>query len=166
MIEIYTDGSCQTETCIGGIGVFFVNENGNRLKYSKQYYDTTNNKMELNAVIKAFDFINNDNKKYKIFTDSQYVYNGITDWMYMWKENQWKKKNKNETIANPNLWKKLYELFEKHKNVEIEWIRAHKGNYGNEIADKLARKAMMKSTQKLNENQWEKTKQVLQYVIS
>lgn len=165
MIKVYTDGSCQVSSGVGGIGIYFENEKKEIVQYSQKYKKTTNNRMELLAVIKAFSYMNNGDQQYTIFTDSQYVYKGITVWIHAWKQNNWQKKSNQTMIANVDLWKQLDELVLKNKHVQFDWVKAHKGNHGNEMADSLARKAMLLSDDNNNETIWQNTKQILESVI-
>ena len=137
MIKIYTDGSCLTNPGNGGWAAI-INNNGNVLKVSGSEKNTTNNKMELMAPIKALETIA-ENKKIEIYTDSKYVKLGITEWIHKWIQNNWKA-SKKEPVKNKELWVQLYNLT---KAFEIKWIwvKAHAGNTLNEEVDLLAKKA-------------------------
>jgi ribonuclease HI len=137
MIKIYTDGSCLTNPGNGGWAAI-INNNGNVLKVSGSEKNTTNNKMELMAPIKALETIA-ENKKIEIYTDSKYVKLGITEWIHKWIQNNWKT-SKKEPVKNKELWVQLYNLT---KAFEIKWIwvKAHAGNTLNEEVDLLAKKA-------------------------
>ena len=100
---------------------------------------TTNNRMELTAAIKALDYFQNS-KELVLFTDSNYLKQGITVWIKAWKKNNWKNKKK-KNIKNLDLWKKLDSLNDFH-NISWNWVKAHDGNPGNEKADQLANKAI------------------------
>ena len=137
MIKIYTDGSCLSNPGNGGWAAI-INDDQNIIKISGSEKNTTNNKMELIAPIKALQKIKKD-KKVEIYTDSKYVKLGITEWIYKWIENNWQT-SKKEPVKNKELWIQLYNLT---KTFEINWIwvKAHAGNTLNEEVDLLAKKA-------------------------
>jgi len=137
MIKIYTDGSCLENPGNGGWAAI-INDNGNINKISGSEKNTTNNRMELMAPIKALKDINT-NKEIHVFTDSQYVKLGITEWINTWIENDWKN-SKKEVVKNKDLWVELYNL-NKSLNVKWNWVKAHAGNPLNEEVDLLAKKA-------------------------
>ena len=136
VVTIYTDGGCAPNPGPGAWGAI--------LRYGKQvkhvsggYKLTTNNRMEIMAVIEALRAL----KKrctVKLYTDSQYVFNSITKgWASNWRENGWRKgKNKKEKALNPDLWAILLDLIEEH-DVEFNWVKAHVGIAGNEAVDQL-----------------------------
>ncbi|MBT3600010.1 MAG: ribonuclease HI [Candidatus Pelagibacter sp.] len=137
MIKIYTDGSCLNNPGNGGWAAI-INHNGNVVKISGSEKETTNNKMELMAPIKALQKIDKD-EKIEIYTDSKYVKLGITEWIHKWKKNNWQT-SKKEPVKNKDLWIQLYDLT---SSFEISWIwvKAHAGNTLNEEVDLLAKKA-------------------------
>ena len=137
MIKIYTDGSCLNNPGNGGWAAI-INQDNKVKKISGSVKDTTNNKMELMAPIKALQEIDK-NQQIEIYTDSQYVRLGITDWIHKWIKNNWQT-SKKEPVKNKELWIQLYELT---KSYEIKWIwvKAHAGNTLNEEVDLLAKKA-------------------------
>ena len=137
MIEIYTDGSCLNNPGNGGWAAI-INDEGDIVKISGSEKNTTNNIMELMAPIKALQKISK-NKKVNIYTDSQYVKLGITEWIHKWTKNNWQT-SKKESVKNKELWIKLLDLT---KSLEINWIwvKAHAGNTLNEEVDLLARRA-------------------------
>ena len=137
MIKIYTDGSCLNNPGDGGWAAI-ININGEVKKISGSVKDTTNNKMELMAPIKALQEIKKQ-QPIEIYTDSQYVKLGITDWIHKWIKNNWQT-SKKEPVKNKELWMELYEL---NKSYEIKWIwvKAHAGNALNEEVDLLAKQA-------------------------
>ena len=137
MITIYTDGSCLTNPGNGGWAAI-INENNQIKKISGNEKNTTNNRMELLAPIKALKEIKSGSKV-KIFTDSQYVKKGITEWINMWLSNNWKT-SKKEDVKNKDLWIELYNLT-KSFNIEWIWVKAHDGNSLNEEVDLLAKRA-------------------------
>ena len=140
-ITIYTDGACSGNPGKGGWGAL-IQENDNETKISGSAKNTTNNRMELTAVIKALEFYEQP-KEIEIFTDSKYVMQGITEWIKNWKNNQWKTSQKKD-VKNKDLWLLLDLASEKH-NIEWNWVKGHAGDYGNEIADKLATQAILKN---------------------
>ncbi len=137
MIEIYTDGSCLENPGNGGwAAIIKINENKKKISGSEK--NTTNNRMELLATINALKSINSD-EEINIFTDSQYVKLGITEWINTWVKNNWKT-SKKEDVKNKDLWTELYNLNRTLK-VKWVWIKAHAGNPLNEEVDLLAKKA-------------------------
>ena len=137
MIKIYTDGSCLKNPGNGGWAAF-ININSEIKRISGSVKDTTNNKMELMAPIKALQEIK-EQQPIEIYTDSQYVKLGITDWIHKWIKNNWQT-SKKEPVKNKELWIELYKLT---KSYEIKWIwvKAHAGNILNEEVDLLAKQA-------------------------
>ena len=137
MIRIYTDGSCLKNPGNGGWAAI-ININSEIKKISGSVKDTTNNKMELMAPIKALQEVK-EQQPIEIYTDSQYVKLGITDWIHKWIKNNWQT-SKKEPVKNKELWIELYELT---KSYEIKWIwiKAHAGNILNEEVDLLAKQA-------------------------
>jgi ribonuclease HI len=124
MIEIYTDGSCLENPGNGGWAAI-INDDGKIEKISGSEKNTTNNRMELMAPIAALSKITKK-KKVQIFTDSQYVKMGITNWIHNWIKNNWQT-SKKEDVKNKDLWLNLYKLTQSH-DVEWHWVKAHAGN--------------------------------------
>ena len=137
MIEIYTDGSCLENPGNGGWAAI-INDDGKIEKISGSEKNTTNNRMELMAPIAALSKITKK-KKVQIFTDSQYVKMGITNWIHYWIKNNWQT-SKKEDVKNKDLWLNLYKLTQSH-DVEWHWVKAHAGNTLNEEVDALAKDA-------------------------
>ena len=137
MIEIYTDGSCLENPGNGGWAAI-INDNGNTKKISGSEKNTTNNRMELMAPINALKDMDSKNE-IEIYTDSQYVKLGITEWINTWMKNSWKT-SKKEDVKNKDLWLKLYNL-NQSLNIKWNWVKAHAGNPLNEEVDLLAKKA-------------------------
>ena len=137
MITIYTDGSCLTNPGSGGWAAI-INENNKKKIISGNEKNTTNNRMELLAPINALREIKSG-PKIKIYTDSQYVKNGITEWINTWLSNDWKT-SKKEDVKNKDLWIELYNLT-KFLDIQWIWVKAHDGNPLNEEVDLLAKKA-------------------------
>ena len=133
-IRIYTDGACKGNPGIGGWGVLILLEN-EQIELSGGSKETTNNQMELTAVIKALNFF--DKKiDLDLYTDSKYVMDGITDYIKKWNINGWQTANK-KPVKNISLWKELDELNNFHE-IKWNWVRGHSGNPENEKADALA----------------------------
>lgn len=135
-ITIYTDGACSGNPGIGGWGAILLYQERRKEIYGGDKY-TTNNKMELTAVIEALSVLKKENCDIEIYTDSQYVKKGITEWLFGWKKNNWKNSKKQE-VLNRDLWEKLDILTSKHK-IEWFWVKGHNNNELNERADELAR---------------------------
>jgi len=134
LIYIYTDGACRGNPGPGGWGALL--ECDGYKKEIKGYSPlTTNNIMELSAVIEALKIIRNPSK-IVIMTDSTYVKNGITDWIHNWKLKGWKTSNK-KSVKNKELWQILDQLSSNHI-IEWKWVKGHAGHPGNERADELA----------------------------
>jgi ribonuclease HI len=121
MITIYTDGSCLNNPGNGGWAAI-ININNDVKKISGSVKDTTNNKMELMAPIKALQEIK-EKQPIEIYTDSQYVRLGITDWVHKWIKNNWQT-SKKEPVKNKELWIQLYELTSSF-DVKWIWVKAH-----------------------------------------
>ena len=137
-VTIYTDGACSGNPGKGGWGAILIYAKEKKyMSGSKQL--TTNNQMELIATIEALKAILKPSN-IALYTDSQYVKNGITSWIFNWKKNGWKTANK-KPVANKDLWMELDKCVEFH-SVNWFWIKGHSGNHYNEIADELAIKAM------------------------
>ena len=137
MIKIYTDGSCLKNPGNGGWAAI-INVNNVIKEISGSVKDTTNNKMELMAPIKAIQEVK-EQQPIEIYTDSQYVKLGITDWIHKWIKNNWQT-SKKEPVKNKVLWMELYELTKSHE-IKWIWVKAHAGNSLNEEVDLLAREA-------------------------
>ena len=136
-IKIYTDGACSGNPGIGGWGAVIIIQNQDPINLNGGLNLTTNNQMELTAVIKALEYLD-VGKNISIFTDSKYVMNGIESWIINWKKNGWKTSSK-KAVKNKELWEKLDIEIKKH-SVRWEWIKGHAGNTNNEKADYLARR--------------------------
>lgn len=136
-VNVFTDGSCLKNPGPGGYGV--VLESGeHRKELSNGYKHTTNNRMELLAVIAALSAL-----KFKcrvtITTDSQYVKNGMTSWIFGWKKKGWRN-SQGDPVKNEDLWRRLDELCQEH-DISWAWVKSHNGHPQNERCDKLARTA-------------------------
>ena len=135
-ITIFTDGACSGNPGKGGWGAVLIYQN-NEKHLSGSEKLTTNNKMELKATIEALKAIKQPSR-IKLYTDSQYVKNGITNWIINWKKNGWKTSTK-KIVKNKELWMQLDNLINKH-SVTWKWVKGHAGFEFNEKADELARK--------------------------
>lgn len=139
ILNIYTDGACKGNPGIGGWGAIL--KYGNTEKEIKGFSkETTNNIMELTAVIKALESLSRS-CNIIITTDSNYVKNGITDWINNWKKNGWKTAKK-QPVKNKDLWVSLDKLVAKH-SITWKWIKGHSGHPENERADQLANEAII-----------------------
>jgi len=139
-IHIYTDGACQSNPGPGGWGAIILYPDTPPHEINGGEKHTTNNQMELTAVINALETIKNTQNQIVLFTDSQYVKNGVTNWIDNWKKNNWKT-SLNTPVKNQVLWQKL-DTCAKDLNIQWEWVRGHAGNQWNESADQLARSAV------------------------
>ena len=138
-IEIYTDGACSKNPGEGGYGIVFLYK-GARKEMSAGYKLTTNNRMEILAVIRALEVLK-EPCDVTLYSDSKYVVDSITKgWVYNWKKKNWIKSDKKKAI-NVDLWERMLEMLEKHK-VEFVWVKGHANNVENERCDELAREAI------------------------
>lgn len=134
-VEIYTDGACSGNPGPGGWGAVLI-YNGVEKQLSGSEKETTNNRMELSAVITALKALK-EPCNVTLTTDSKYVCDAINKgWLNSWKKNSWKKADK-KPVLNIDLWQELLPLLDKHK-VEFIWVKGHNGHKYNEICDKLA----------------------------
>lgn len=134
IIEAFTDGACRGNPGPGGWGVL-LRYNGNEKRMFGGEAETTNNRMELMAVIQALESLNRE-CKVRVTSDSQYVLKGINEWMDNWKKRGWKTAAK-KPVKNVDLWQRLDKAREIH-DIEWTWVRGHSGHPENEIADELA----------------------------
>ena len=142
VLKIYTDGACRGNPGAGGWGAILKYEN--KIKEIKGFSkETTNNIMELTAVIQSLKELNRS-CNIIITTDSNYVKDGITKWIYNWKKNGWKTANK-KPVKNKKLWLELDDLVIQHK-INWQWIKGHSGHPENERADQLANQAIDENT--------------------
>ena len=141
-IEIFTDGACKGNPGIGGWGAILIYKD-HKKEICGSSADTTNNIMELTAVIKALDTLK-EPCHVVLTTDSNYVKDGITAWIHNWKVNGWKTANK-KAVKNKKLWLELDDLVKQHK-ITWKWIKGHSGHPENERADQLANQAIDNNT--------------------
>lgn len=135
LVEIFTDGSCLGNPGKGGIGIL-LRYQGRERQISQGYLLTTNNRMELLAVIEALNALK-EPCRVQLHSDSQYMQNGIQKWIFNWKKNNWKTSDK-KPVKNQDLWIALDNAIQRH-DVEWLWIKGHSGHYENEICDQLAK---------------------------
>jgi ribonuclease HI len=137
-IHIYTDGACKGNPGPGGWGAILELDGKEREMFGGEAV-TTNNRMELTAVIEALAALKRP-CRVVLHTDSQYVQKGITEWIHGWKKRGWRTAAK-EPVKNVDLWKKLDEAVGGHE-IEWKWVKGHAGHDGNERADALANKGV------------------------
>lgn len=139
----YTDGACSGNPGPGGWGVLLFAKEGEQVIKEREIKGgsehTTNNQMELMAAITALETLGKPSA-ITVVTDSSYVKDGITKWIFGWKKNGWKNASK-KPVKNADLWKRLHEATKRHE-VTWEWIKGHAGHAENERADELARAGM------------------------
>jgi ribonuclease HI len=133
-VELYSDGACKGNPGPGGWGVLLRNQEKERELSGGEAY-TTNNRMELMAVIQGLNALNKA-CDVTVFTDSQYVKNGIEQWIAQWKARGWRN-SAGKPVANKDLWLELEAAIQRH-TVQWCWVKGHAGDYGNERADRLA----------------------------
>jgi ribonuclease HI len=145
-VEIFTDGACSGNPGVGGYGVIL--RSGTREKeLSGCNPMTTNNRMELTAVIKALEALKKP-CRVRVVTDSNYVVQGITAWVFRWLKNNWKNSQK-QNVINQDLWERLLNRSNLH-DIKWEWIKGHSDHPENERCDKLARLAIKRCKKKNN----------------
>ena len=137
-VEIYSDGACRGNPGPGAwAAVLRYQEHEKRLSGAERH--TTNNRMELMAAIQALEALHRPSKVC-LYTDSQYVQKGITQWVENWKRNGWRTTN-SSPVKNVDLWQRLYAVCLRHQ-IDWRWVRGHAGNSGNELVDQLANTAI------------------------
>ena len=137
-IEIYTDGACSGNPGPGGWGVL-MRYNGHEKELCGGEAETTNNRMEMMAVIEALLALKKKSQV-KLYTDSKYVLQGATEWMEGWKARNWKTASK-KPVKNQDLWERIDSVLQAHE-VEFIWVKGHAGHPDNERADELARRGI------------------------
>ena len=138
IVEIYTDGACKGNPGPGGWGALLVAGTREREIFGGETR-TTNNRMELTAVIRALESLTRP-CEVALYTDSQYVKNGIESWIHGWKRNGWKTADR-KPVKNAELWRELDQLAARHR-VSWHWVRGHDDHPGNERADALANRGV------------------------
>ncbi|WP_375283297.1 ribonuclease HI [Marinicauda pacifica] len=139
LVTIHTDGACSGNPGPGGWGAL-LEWNGHEKEISGAEPETTNNRMELMAAIRALETLKRASKV-RLVTDSVYVRDGVTKWIHNWKRNGWKTSAK-KPVKNADLWQRLDEAAKRH-DIKWEWIKGHAGHAENERADALAREAIV-----------------------
>jgi ribonuclease HI len=137
-IEIFTDGACKGNPGVGGWGALLVTGQHRKELFGGER-DTTNNRMELRAVIEALNALTRP-CEVVVHTDSQYVQKGISEWIHGWKARGWKTAAK-APVKNVDLWQALDTAQTRHK-IEWRWVKGHAGHVGNEAADALANRGV------------------------
>lgn len=137
-VDIFTDGACKGNPGPGGWGALLRTDTHQRELWGGEP-DTTNNRMELTAVIESLRALKRQVEVH-VHTDSTYVQQGITAWIHGWKKNGWKTKAR-EPVKNADLWKLLDEVVQQH-HVSWHWVKGHAGHEGNEQADALANRGV------------------------
>jgi ribonuclease HI len=138
VVEIYADGACRGNPGPGGWGVL-LRAKGRERELCGAEPATTNNRMELQAVISALQALRR-RSAVRVYTDSQYVQKGISEWIHDWKRRGWRTAQKTP-VKNADLWRQLDALAQGHE-VEWHWVRGHAGHAENERADRLANRAI------------------------
>ena len=139
MVEMFTDGACRGNPGPGGWGVLLRYNGKEKTLYGGER-ETTNNRMELMAAIMGLEALTQQPCQVALTTDSQYVKNGITQWLKGWKSRGWKTASK-KPVKNQDLWERLDSIVAKH-DVEWHWVRGHAGHPENELADQLANRGI------------------------
>lgn len=145
-VEIFTDGAVsgnQFKENYGGWG-FCITYKGVTKEFCDGAINTTNNKMELQAVIEALKVMKIKDIPVKVYMDSNYVLQGVTKWVYGWKKRGWTKSNK-KPVENKEQWIELDALRNQYKDIEFIKVKGHSGEIGNELADQLANKGIQKA---------------------
>lgn len=134
LVVIYTDGACKGNPGPGGWGVYLIYK-GKEKSLCGGEAETTNNRMELMAVIQALETLTRP-CAVRLHSDSKYVLQGITEWIVNWKKRGWKTAA-NKPVKNEDLWRRLDAAIQRH-TIEWVWVKGHAGEAGNELADSLA----------------------------
>src|SRR6185369_14530495 len=140
VVEIFSDGACSGNPGPGGYGTI-LRYNGHEKEVSGAEVETTNNRMELTAVIEGLKRLTRS-CHVVVTTDSQYLVKGMTEWIDGWQRKGWRN-SKKEPVLNRDLWEELVKLAERH-TIEWRWVRGHNGHVENERCDSLAREAITK----------------------
>ena len=139
-VVIHTDGACKGNPGPGGWGAL-IEHDGSVVELSGGEHATTNNRMEMTAVIRALETLAGSGADVDLYTDSQYVKNGIETWIHGWKRNGWRTADK-KPVKNADLWRILDALAARHR-IHWHWVRGHNAHPGNERADALANRGVL-----------------------
>ena len=134
-IKVYTDGACKGNPGPGGWGVYIQSNEDEKELYGGNP-ETTNNQMEMQAALEALKHLKDEDEVIELYTDSNYLRQGITEWIHKWKKNNWKTAAK-KPVANRDLWIEISDLNE-IMTVQWNWVKGHACDPGNERADELA----------------------------
>ncbi|MDR0439419.1 MAG: ribonuclease HI [Candidatus Accumulibacter sp.] len=137
-VTVFTDGACRGNPGPGGWGALLQAGAAEKELWGGEA-DTTNNRMELTAVIRALEALKRP-VAVRVYTDSQYVQKGISQWIHNWKKNGWRTADK-KPVKNSDLWQRLDTLSDRH-DIAWVWVKGHAGHSGNERADRLARRGI------------------------
>lgn len=138
VVTIYTDGACKGNPGPGGWGAFLRYGDAEKEIWGGEA-ETTNNRMELMAAIAALELLKRESAV-ELFTDSEYLRKGITEWLANWKKRGWKTAAKHP-VKNADLWQRLDQVAQQHR-INWRWVRGHSGDPGNERADRLANRGV------------------------
>lgn len=138
-VLIYTDGACRGNPGPGGWGAVLRYGDNEKLLYGGES-ETTNNRMELTAVIRALECLKHNKRRVRITTDSKYVLQGITEWIQGWKAKGWRTASK-KPVMNADLWQALDALVQQF-DIDWHWVKGHSGHPENELADELANRGI------------------------
>jgi len=139
-VALYTDGACSGNPGPGGFGVVLLS-GGHRTELCGGFRRTTNNRMELLAVIKGLEALK-ERCSVTLYSDSKYVLDALTKgWARRWRANGWRRNRKGELAVNPDLWTRLLELCDRHE-MRYQWVKGHAGDPENERCDKLSNQAL------------------------